>query len=275
MYYIAFNRRSSITAKALREYISSKGETCRIINDKKFKFKPDVLIRYGNSYLDCPDGAIEINSKEAVRLASNKLMMAYTLIRAGVKFPKCYIPPSSAILIGREFNLEGENGTYSIDGVNPMENGLDLYYRNSVGIVRRRGHYIQGDLYGTEPIDRAREFRVHVFNGRTIGVYEKLPHNEGTLYCKNDNCDFKRVDMSEESNRSELIGVRPEARKAVESLGLLFGGVDVIISKSGEIFVNEVNSAPSLNGPNLERYFEEIQKYISNGQEEEASQKEG
>lgn len=267
MFYIAFNKRSSVTAKALQEHINSKGLNCRIINDKKFKFKPDVLIRYGNSYLDCPDGCTEINSKEAVRLASNKLMMAYTLINAGVKFPKCYIPPSSAVLIGREFNLEGENGAYSIDGVEPMENGLELYYRNSAGIVRKRGHYIAGDLYGTEPIDRAREFRVHVFNGRTIGVYEKLPHSEDVLYCKNDNCDFKRIDMSDESNRSQLVGVRPEARKAVGALGLLFGGADVIISKTGEIFVNEVNSAPSLNGPNLERYFEEIQNYISNVEE--------
>ena len=273
MWYIAFNKRSSVTAKAIQEFLITKGIKARIINDKKFKFKPSLLIRWGNSYLNCPDGCEEINSIEAVRLASNKLLMAYTLIKSGVNFPKTYIPPSSAIAIGREFNLESESGAYNIDGVHAM-NGepMDLYYRNRAGIVRRRDRYVDGDLYGTEPIDRAREFRVHVFGGKTIGVYEKIPHDQNQQYCKNDNCDFRRIDTSDESQRSLIKGVRPEARKAVDALGLLFGGVDVIISRSGEVFVNEVNSAPALNGPNLERYFEAIQEYLNVKKEQKESQ---
>lgn len=263
MWYIAFNKRSSVTAKAIADYLKEKGINARMINDKKFKFKPSLLIRWGNSYLEAPKDCIEINSIDAVKLASNKLLMAYTLIKAGVNFPRCYISPSSAIQIGREFNLIGLNGGYEIDGVYPMPQSADLYYRNSSGIVRRRSSYVNGDLYATEPIDRAREFRVHVFNGKTIGVYEKLPHDPNQPYCKNENCDFKRIDTSDKSQRKEIVGVRPEARKAVEALGLLFGGVDVIISKSGEIFVNEVNSAPALNGPNLDRYYEAITEYLS------------
>lgn len=261
MFYVAFNKRSSVTAKAIQEVFTSKGVETRIINDKKFKRKPSVLLRWGNSYLQCPEGCIELNSLESVKLASNKLLMAYTLILAGVNFPKAFISPVQATAIQ---NLTGKD---YIDSFGVMDNDMDLYYRNSANIVRRRNNYIQGDLYGTVPIDRAREFRVHIFNGRTIGVYEKIPHDQDQPYCKNENCDFVRIDTSQKEQTESIKGVRPEARKAVEALGLLFGGADVIISKTGEVFVNEVNSAPALNDPNILRYFDEIQKYLNNEQE--------
>lgn len=257
--YIGFNKRSFSTAKALRDTFISKGHDCRIINDKKFKKKPELFIRWGNSYKEVPEGVKEVNSMEAVKRASNKLLMAHALINAeNVSFPKAYASPMILASLANDLGTPG-----SVEGFTPMENNLDLYYRNASGVVRRRNNYVSGDLYGTVPIDRAREFRVHIFDGKTIGVYEKLPHDENQAYCKNDNCDFKRLDMSDEETRNTLIGVRPMARAAVEALGLVFGGADVIISKTGEIYVNEVNSAPSLNSTNLDRYYEEITNYIN------------
>jgi len=256
MLYIAFNKRSSVTARLLSEFFNSQGLVTRTINRKRFKVKPDVLLRWGNSYLDAPKGCLEINSKESVRLASDKRLMAYTLIKAGVNFPEAFISPMSANEIRKE------TGEYDESFHVLHDENTELYYRNAQGIVRRRGHYIQGDLYGTTPIDRSREFRVHIFKGKTIGIYEKFPHDEGQPYCKNDNCDFKRLDLSDPLVRSSIKGVRPQAKLAVESLGLDFGGADVIISKDGGVFVNEVNSAPALNEPNLLRYFEEIKLLI-------------
>lgn len=260
--YVGYNKRSFSTAKAIRDSFLEKGEDCRIINDKKFKKKPKIFIRWGNSYKEAPEGSIEINSMEAVKRTSNKLRMAYALIKKeGVNFPTAYISPLSAARLLEEEGMM-ESGQNQLEGFQVMQDNMDLYYRNSSGVVRRRSSRADGDLYGTAPIDRAREFRVHVFNGRTLGVYEKIPHSEDQLYCKNDNCDFRRIDMAEESNREALRGVRPMTRLAVEALGLVFGGVDVIISKSGEIFVNEVNSAPSLNSINIDRYYEEIKNYV-------------
>lgn len=265
--YIGYNRRSFSTARALKDYFKSRGQDCRIINDKRFKKKPSAFIRWGNSYKEVPEGVKEINSMESVKRASNKLLMAYTLTNAeGVNFPKAYISPMAAATLGETLGLQHEDGGYQVSGFLPMENDLDLYYRNSAGIVVRRNRHVQGDLYATEPIDRAAEFRVHVFNGRTIGVYEKVPQQENVVYCKNENCDFVRLDMANDENRDRLIGVRPMARAAVESLGLTFGGADVIISKGGEIFVNEVNSAPSLNEPNLERYYNLFMEIINEDQ---------
>lgn len=261
--YIGYNKRSFSTARSLRDFFKNMGNDCRIINNKRFRYRPDVFLRWGNSYKECPIGAIEINSMDAVRNASDKMLMANTLINSDeVRFPKAYASPLSLA------RMAEKQGVWVSEGFLPMENDMDLYYRNSSGVVRRRHFYIEGDLYGTEPIERSREFRVHIFNGKTIGVYEKIPHDEDQFYCKNDNCEFVRLDMSDESTRESLIGVRPMARAAVNSLGLVFGGVDVIISKSGEIFVNEVNSAPSLNSVNLDRYYSHIMSYIDSIQKE-------
>lgn len=263
--YIAFNKRSCVTAKELRDKFSSEGVEARLINSKKFKKKPNVLIRIGNSYKEAPEGCIEVNSIESVKLASNKLLMAYHLIRKeGVNFPKAHITLESKAVLDDIFGSSNTLHGFSIS------DGLDLYYRNSANIVRRRRGFIAGDLYATEPISRAREFRVHVFGGKTIGVYEKIPVNdegeevghENVLYCKNDNCTFRRIDTSDDEQRRSIKGVRPMAVLAVQALGLTFGGADVIISTDGEIFVNEVNSAPSLNSLNIDRYYEKIKEYI-------------
>lgn len=266
--YIAFNKRSCVTAKELKEKFSSEGMEARLINSKKFKKKPNVLIRIGNSYKEAPEGCIEVNSIKSVKLASNKLQMAYHLIqKEGVNFPKAYIPIEVRFWLDDLFGRSEDSHGFEIV---EEEERIDLYYRNSHNIVRKRNRFLPGDLYATEPISRAREFRVHVFGGKTIGVYEKIPVNdegeeighENVLYCKNDNCTFRRIDVSDEEQRRSIKGVRPMAVLAVEALGLTFGGADVIISTDGEIFVNEVNSAPSLNSLNIDRYYEKIKEYI-------------
>lgn len=235
--YIAFNKRSILTARELQRSLSEnlgKEYEVRCINRKKFLKKPNYLIRWGNSYIDCPDGCIEINSKEALTLTSNKLLMARTLRDdKSVPFP-------------RMWDLEGG---YEVDWEE------EVFIRNKYNQVRFRSNPIEGDQYALEDVKKVREFRVHVFNERTIGVYEKIPQEGADANIrKNDNCDFRRLDMSNPDIKEELKGVRPASRSAVRALGLLFGGVDVLLSENGQVFVNEVNSAPSLNGPNIERW---------------------
>lgn len=264
MLYIAYNKRSSLTAKELKNKFQENGIETRMINKKNFKKKPSILIRIGNSYKEAPEGCIEVNEILPVRNASNKLLMAYKLLNTeGVSFPKAYITNASKAILDAEFGPSESNHGFTL-----MEPNLTLYYRNAQNIVRKRNSHLETDLYGTSPIERSREFRVHVFKGKTIGVYEKIPREEGVIYCKAENCDFRRIDVSNEGDRSSIKGVRPMAVAAVEALGLTFGGADVIISSTGEIFVNEVNSAPSLNSLNIDRYYEKIVEFIETKKKE-------
>lgn len=249
--YIAFNKRSVLTARALQNQLQNDlGDDyeVRIINKKAFKKKPLFLIRWGNSYIEAPEGCVDINPQQAVESAADKLKMAQALAEdKDSRFPD----------VSFDFNNN------DLQRLKQSSKSNMLFCRNEHDQVRFRSNPIESDKYALADVDKAREFRVHVFNGKTIGVYEKIPMEGADANIrKNDNCHFTRMDMSDESTRNQLKGVRPAARSAVSTLNLLYGGVDVLISNSGEVFVNEVNSAPSLNGPNLERWSEAISDYI-------------
>lgn len=114
----------------------------------------------------------------------------------------------------------------------------------------------EAPLY-TRYVPKAQEFRVHVFNGKVICVQEKRKkkgakvnhiirsHKKGWVFCYQD---IKEPD-----------GLRELAVKAVNALGLDFGGVDIIYTKKlDQLFVLEVNSAPGIEGTSLEAYANEI-----------------
>jgi glutathione synthase/RimK-type ligase-like ATP-grasp enzyme len=51
--------------------------------------------------------------------------------------------------------------------------------------------------------------------------------------------------------------------KAVSTLGLVFGGVDLIMEKETKAFyITEVNSSPSLNSINIKKYINCFIEYI-------------
>ena len=102
-----------------------------------------------------------------------------------------------------------------------------IYIRNKRGVVRYSNDFNPtNDMYFTQPVkSKRREYRVHVFNGKVIGIYEKVPMTaeQPALY-KSDTCNFKRRDP-------ELCLLTTEDQavciKAVQALGLMFGGVDI------------------------------------------------
>jgi D-alanine-D-alanine ligase-like ATP-grasp enzyme len=48
---------------------------------------------------------------------------------------------------------------------------------------------------------------------------------------------------------------------AVNTLGLDFGAVDLIVAKDGRVYVLEVNTAPGIEGITLEKYVKAFQNY--------------
>ena len=55
--------------------------------------------------------------------------------------------------------------------------------------------------------------------------------------------------------------VKEEAVRAIKSLSLDFGAVDICYTSSGEACVFEVNTAPGIMNTSVERYAEAIRKY--------------
>ena len=111
-------------------------------------------------------------------------------------------------------------------------------------------------------IPTEREYRIHVFKNEVIAMSEKRMTDHCTsLHIRNFETGwvFHYLD-----------GVAPEisnlAKSAVSCLGLDFGACDIIKSVSGNLYVLEVNTAPSLvkvrEGSDEVEHMPAFQKYV-------------
>ena len=265
--YIVYNKRSCVTGKALFDELKERkvgGYTWRrrMKPSKRFQLQPNLIIRWGNSLIPEREGAVEINNREGVRRASDKGQMMKILSSSQD------VPTPQVIFFD-------ENGRERLDELRDQEG--KAFFRNTHDQVRYRSNPIEGDKYALRHVKKNREFRVHIFENKTIGIYEKIPEDSEQRIYKNDNSTFKRLDMSNENIRKDLIGIRPICRAAVKELGLDFGGVDVLMEGTGQrakLFINEVNSSPALNEPNVKRWVDEIEKKIEKLNESSQSPRE-
>jgi len=110
---------------------------------------------------------------------------------------------------------------------------------------------------------KKREFRVHVFKDEVVAVVEKKRRRgfEGERDTKIRNLANGYVFVQTVENEPE--GLRALALKASKVSQSDFRGVDIGYNeKKNELFVIEVNSAPGIEGSNVEKYLNEIVKHV-------------
>lgn len=102
-----------------------------------------------------------------------------------------------------------------------------------------------------EFVDAPREYRVHIFKGKSIRISEKLYGLTG---------ETAHGAYITGKPRHEVGHVRAAAKQAVEAVGLDFGAVDVLASDT-ECWVLEVNAAPGLGGSMPALYAETFKRW--------------
>ncbi len=106
---------------------------------------------------------------------------------------------------------------------------------------------------------KKKEFRVHVFKDQVVQVLEKRKRKEfeGTVNTKVRNTANGYVFCSQDVVEPE--GIRELALKASKVTNSDFKGVDIGFNeKLNELFVIEVNSAPGIQGSNVDKYIDAI-----------------
>jgi glutathione synthase/RimK-type ligase-like ATP-grasp enzyme len=102
-----------------------------------------------------------------------------------------------------------------------------------------------------EYIEAPREYRVHIFNGKSIRISEKSFGESGQtaqgLYITR-------------KPQHEVKHVRKAAKQAVKAVGLDFGAVDILANDT-DCWVTEVNSAPGLGGSLPSLYAEKFKQW--------------
>ena len=245
-FVILYSNKSSKTGKELlRKFATVATKALKKRTNKRFR--ADLVLRWGSTEaFPRLTSRVEINTLEATNNASNKLVMMQKLVESEIDTPDIlFLSPSTS---QEEINdYKNEEGKFYVRGSNQ-----EIRYTDSVR---------NGDLYISRPIpNKRREYRVHVFDGQILEIYEKVPREENVRISKAHNCDFKRV--NKENCRVSLED-QEMCIKAVNALGLTFAGVDLLRDKDQNCFVSEVNSAPSLNSLNIERYFTKIMEYYN------------
>lgn len=250
----------SESAKLLANELGAK----RVYSDGRYKYKSnDVILNWGNS--NVPRWATPnthwINTPEQVALASNKISTLHQLTLSTI--PLCEVGGAPL-----EFTMERPTAEQW------LSEGAIVYCRTTVcgsggsGIVVATSldEIVNAPLY-TKGVANDKEYRVHVFNGKVIDFARKglrrtedeadrpsylvRNHTKGWVFIR------EGVELPEV--------VKETAIKAIESLGLTFGGVDICTIKGSsdtQACVFEVNTACGIAGTGVLRYVTAIKEYM-------------
>lgn len=114
---------------------------------------------------------------------------------------------------------------------------------------------------------KKREFRVHVFKDKVVTIVEKRRKKGWT----GDKSDAKIRNLANGYIFCQEVELTNSLRKRIEEISLAaskvcssdFRGVDVGFNeKHDDVFVIEVNSAPGIEGSNVDKYVQTILQYV-------------
>lgn len=205
----------------------------------------DVLVRWGNrSSLTERDTHPRrtINKASAIAAASDKLGSLITMRAAGVRVPNFSENPEQL-----EFPFLGRAKSHA--------RGTDVV------LCLQRGDYLRRPRdYYVQYVPTVREYRVHVAGGEVIRVQGKfLDHPEQAVPWIRNHAHGYRFRAPNKRIRKDRLD---QAVLAVQSLGLDFGAVDLLIADDGQSYVLEVNTAPSCSPLTAGAYVAAFQRIL-------------
>jgi len=187
-------------------------------------------------------------SHEAIAIARNKLSTFKVLEEDGINIPLF----TTDRQVAEEWIEDGETvfARHTLTSCGGL--GIDICQENPLP---------NAPLY-VKYIKKKKEFRVHVLNEAAIDVQQKK-HRRAT--------DFNSMIRNHQNGwvfcRQDIIepeGLRDIAIKAVNSVGLLFGAVDIIYNeRQNKLYVLEINTAPGLTETTARKYAQSLSEYIN------------
>lgn len=200
-----------------------------IRNDQPFPAGTDLVFRWGCTS-DVPTRNV-VNTAEAIHRVANKSAFRQTLEQIqphwpawtnarDVRFPAVVRP--AAHHQGRKLFVAGE------------EHGLNV-------AIRHCGH----GWYAAPLINKTAEYRVTIVQGRVCWVASKTPADRNTVaWNVAQGGTFNNVRWDDWPLKACKVAIQ-----AFELSGLDFGAVDIMEDADGQVYVLEINSAPSQTSP--------------------------
>lgn len=243
-------KRFSKSSSALRHYFPWRH--FRVVDPAKTPVGRELVMNWGSTK-EYPRAVCSwLNHPLKVKIAANKLLALTKMKEMGVSIPdfttdvnvaKEWIQEEYIVLARFKLNGHSGQGIKVCKTLEELPGNAPLYVR----YYRKKS-----------------EFRVHVFQGRVIDYVEKKAR-EGSTTMSNFNKYIRSYDNGWvfcRDNIEDIAKVKDEAIKAVASLGLDFGAVDVIWTKKDKAIILEVNTAPAIEGTTVERYANAVRNLI-------------
>lgn len=181
----------------------------------------DVVFNWGGGGFRAPAGAVVLNRNPIF----DKYSQAKAMSKAGVATPQPYRTLKDVKcfpVLRKPINSYGGRGIRLVKGRRGAEN-LRYWYQ---GFVRK-----------------AREFRVYFFNGEICLMEEKIIADKTKLTWNHANCL-----RWEECNDLGAERVRDLVIPAAEAIRIDWGAADVLVARTGQRWICEINSRPSCWG---------------------------
>ena len=241
----------SKSAKALAEHLGVKRLK---VHGSRFVGKiEDVIINWG-SQKTVAGRARVLNKPYNVALASNKLRAFNCFTANGVSCPE-WDTDTRFVTNGKTYVARTKLSGHSGEGIEVFTASPDNLYP-------------EAPLY-TEYIEKVAEYRAIVVGNEVVDFKQKKKRSsprddDGNII------EEERINHDEHvwnldggyvfarDNVSKPDGIDSLACSAVSALGLDFGAVDIIMDRSGNLFVLEVNTAFGLEGTTVELVGEAI-----------------
>lgn len=231
--FFTYHRRSEPTGKLLAQVLqlAHSQEPADFLRQQDYQPENSSLIRWGSRRDPDVDNYYDkvINAAEAIDLCSNKIESLRVMCENEINVPDFCENPHDLI----------EEVGYPILGRKKRHaRGTDVKL-----ILQERDLRNCNRDYFVEYIPTNREFRVHVVGDKVIRVQGKYldDPSKAKPWIRNYETGyrFRAPRLRLHQDRLDM------CVRAVKSLGLHFGAVDLLIADDGSCYVLEVNTAPS------------------------------
>lgn len=245
-------RRRKLGYTSCREIAAQSQQGIKVVrNDKPFPNNTDLVIRWGCTS-NVPTKHV-VNTSAAIHQVNNKLEFRKLLDEKGL-CPKTYFTIKDAI--------KANKFPYIVRPSHHAQ-GRHLYVCNNEKELKaacaKHTHF-----YISEIINKIAEYRVCVAQGRAMWVANKVPANPNDIAW---NVAKGGVFSNVRWNDWPLKAVKV-AIEAFNLSSLDFGGVDIMADENNNVYVIEINSAPSLTSPYRQECMAKVFDFIvKNGKE--------
>lgn len=264
----------NIRSKSAREIV--KGLGIKAIRTVESKFKPSkdkVIINWGGETQNIKEYSngvkAVLNPPSSINVCANKINF-FSAFAANVPNPPRIPEWTTSVAQAREWaQISPVMGRANVRG----RGGIGIYFSDSKDEIEKDGFDNLCNLF-TKYIPKAKEFRVHVFDGEVIDVAEKKLRQtdlDGKPVDKElVNWRVRSYDNGFIFARENVVVPEDVTHQALlafnvlkDTSGLTFGAFDIIYNnKRGEATVLECNTAPGLEGQTVNNYINAFNNYL-------------